>query len=154
MVIGIDPGFSGAICFYSSPDVMKIYDLPLKQYMNRTQIDAEAFAKLIKQTARQIDFAVIEDVHAMPGQGVTSMFRFGYNAGILLGVLCALNIKVLRLKPAAWKSALGLGRDKKASLALAIKYFPKYRDDFKRARDDGRAEAALLAHFAFDSFQP
>lgn len=151
MVIGIDPGFSGAIAFYNKSK-LKVYDLPLKKFMGRNQIDGEAFAKIIKQYNKNISFAVIEDVHSMPEQGVVSTFRFGYNAGILLGVLNALNIKVLKVKPAVWKSALGLTSSKKLSLELAKETFPFYLQYFKRAKDDGRAEAALLAEFGFRTF--
>ena len=152
MVIGIDPGFTGAISFVVSKDVMQVFDLPLKLFMGRKQIDGTAFAKLIKDRQHLIRFAIIEDVHAMPNQGVTSTFRFGYNAGILLGVLNALNVKVLKVKPSVWKCALNLSSDKKKSLQLAKKKFPAYKELFKRAKDDGRAEAALLALYAFETF--
>lgn len=149
MVIGIDPGFSGAICFYDKK-YFEVYDLPLKMFMGRQQIDGQAFTKLINDRPA-ISFAIIEDVHAMPNQGIVSTSRFLYNAGILMGVLNALDIKVLKVKPSVWKSALNLNSDKKKSLALAKKSFPGYEESFKRAKDDGRAEAALLAKFAFDT---
>ena len=75
-----------------------------------------------------------------------------YSAGIVMGVLQALKIEVLRSKPNVWKPALGLSSDKKKSLALAKKTFPAYKSYFNRAMDDGRAEAALLADFARQSF--
>lgn len=83
----------------------------------------------------------------MPNQGVASMFRFGYNAGILLGVLNALEIKVLKVKPAVWKSALNLSSDKSKSLKLARKLFPSLHNQLRMQKNDGRAEALLLAHF-------
>ncbi len=131
-----------------------VYDLPLTLFMGRKQIDGKHFADVIRSVNRPfgIRFAIIEDVNAMPKQGVVSMFRFGYNAGILLGVLQTLDIEILRVKPSAWKSALGLSSNKADSLALACKTFPNYKDYFQRAKDDGRAEAALLAHFASISF--
>lgn len=150
MIIGIDPGFSGAIAFLLGNKLI-IKDLPLKLFMGRKQINGRSFSLIIKKHLPKIKFAVIEDVHAMPNQGVVSMFRFGYNAGILLGVLEANNIDVLKVKPSVWKSALNLSSDKKKSLALAKKTFPGYMDYFKRAKNDGRAEAALLAFFAQQS---
>lgn len=120
--------------------------------MGRTQIDAKKFTDLISGFVPDINFVAIEDVHAMPEQGVTSTFRFGYNAGILLGVLEALNIKVLRVKPAVWKGGLGLDADKKKSLTLARKLFPRYSRYFQRFKDNGRAEAALIAHYAQKAF--
>ena len=149
MIIGIDPGFSGAIAFLYPDNVLHIKDMPIRAIMNRKQVDGHAFALILKAYKyRGAAFAAIEDVHSMPGQGVTSTFRFGYNAGILLGVLQALDIKVLRIKPSVWKVALGLSSDKSKSLTLAKKLFPAYKEYFTRAKDDGRAEAALLAHFA------
>lgn len=147
MIIGIDPGFSGAIAFLDKTNLVAVYDLPLTTVMGRKQIDAEKLKKYIPNT-RGIEYAVIEDVHAMPDQGVVSMFRFGYNAGILFGLLTGLNIKILRVKPAVWKSALGLDSNKKNSLILACKLFPHAENSFARAKDDGRAEAALIAYFA------
>ena len=88
----------------------------------------------------------------MPGQGVVSTFRFGYNAGILLGVLEAHRIQVLRVNPSSWKSALNLSSNKKDSLKLAIKKFPIYKAYFARMKDDGRAEAALIASYAASCF--
>ena len=151
MIIGIDPGFSGAIAFLDG-NALFIADLPLKKFMGRNQIDGQKFAEYLRRDIQNIKFAVIEDVHAMPKQGVVSMFRFGYNAGILFGVLEALDVKILKVKPSVWKSALNLSSDKKKSLALAKKKFPSYKNYFSRAKDDGRAEAALLALYARNTF--
>ena len=153
VIVGIDPGFSGAIAFFDSATrQLKIRDLPIKKIMNRRQIDARAFSQIIKPFIPYIKFAAIEDVHAMPGQGVVSTFRFGYNAGILLGVLEAHRIQVLRVNPSSWKSALNLSSNKKDSLKLAIKKFPIYKAYFARMKDDGRAEAALIASYAGSCF--
>jgi crossover junction endodeoxyribonuclease RuvC len=151
MIIGIDPGFTGAIAFLADTRSLEIYDMPTHLIMGRKQVDGEELAFLlgeIRKGRHKIQYAAVEDVSAMPEQGVTSTFRFGYSAGIVMGVLQALEIKVLRVKPSVWKPALGLSSDKKKSLALARKRFPQYKAYFKRAMDDGRAEAALLAHFA------
>jgi len=147
IIIGVDPGFTGAIAFLGDTRLI-IHDLPLTMYMNRAQIDPYKFSDIVCSKKTGIRFAVVEDVSAMPGQGVTSMFRFGYNAGILLGVLAAHNIKVLKIKPSVWKPALGLSRRKKDSRDLASKIFPDNAESFTRVKDDGRAEAALIAHFA------
>lgn len=152
MVVGIDPGFSGAIAMLYNKNMLIVKDLPLKMFMGRPQIDGYEFSRIIEMYKSEIEFAVIEDVNAMPNQGVVSMFRFGYNAGILLGVLDACRVEVLKVKPAVWKSALNLSSDKKKSLALAKKTFPKYKNYFTRVKDDGRAEAALLAFFAYKTF--
>ena len=151
MIIGIDPGFSGAIAFFSSKGKLLVYDMPLHKIMGRDQVDARKLTSLLKCYAPFV-FAAIEDVHTMPTDGVVTAGRFMYNTGILIGVLAALDIKILRMKPAVWKSALGLSSNKKQSLTLAKKTFPAYTHLFQRAKDDGRAEAALIAHFAWKSF--
>lgn len=151
MIIGIDPGFSGAIAFLNKNKLI-VMDLPLRKIMDRTQINARILTITIQSCLSEISFAAIEDVHSMPEQGIASTFRFGYNAGILLGVLEALNIKVLRVKPAVWKGGLGLDADKKKSLILARKLFPHNSSDFQRFKDDGRAEAALIAYYAQKNF--
>lgn len=154
MIIGIDPGFTGAIAFlkYTNPKdySLKIIDMPIHLILNRKQVKARELTEVIEAMGlvHPIRFAALENVHTMPTDGIVSAGTFMYNAGILLGVLAALNIKVLRVRPNVWKPALGLSSDKAKSLALARKRFPCYRHYFKRKMDDGRAEAALLAHFA------
>ncbi len=154
MIIGIDPGFTGAIATVSFHGTgkrgkrnLKVYDMPLTKVMGRKQICANTIVEIIEPLAVLVNFAVIEDVHSMPGQGVSSTFRFGYNAGILFGILSALDIKIIRVKPAVWKSALNLSSDKNKSITLAIKSFPEYAGYFNLKKHDGRAEAALLAHY-------
>lgn len=149
MIIGIDPGFTGAIAFIRD-DYVYIDDLPIRMIKGKRQIDEIAFSNLIKEKKKfnKIKYAAVEDVWVMPKQGIVSSGRFMFNAGILIGVLAALDIKILKTKPAVWKSALGLSKDKKKSLALAKKLFPDYKDYFRLMKHDGRAEAALIAHFA------
>ena len=148
MIIGIDPGFTGAVAFLYE-NILTVYDLPVRLIMNKKQIDEKKFSEFIKRhNPHTVNYAVIEDVWVMPKQGIVSSARFMYSAGILLGVLTANNIKVIKVKPNVWKPALGLDSDKKKSIRLAKKVFPAYKDYFKLAKHDGRAEAALIAYFA------
>lgn len=154
MIIGIDPGLTGAIAFLTnSPEnKLTVYDLPLdiNALKGIKEISAHALYGIIKTHTRNTDPAdilvVIEDVHSMPGQGVASTFTFGFNTGIIHGCLQVMGFNAIRKSPAVWKSSLGLGRNKKDSISLAKKTFPEYKKYFKRAKDDGRAEAALLAY--------
>lgn len=151
MIIGIDPGYTGAISFLWGVDNnLAIHDMPICQYNGRKVVDGSKLAALLQRMVPEILGAtgVIEDVHAMPEQGVTSTFRFGYGAGVVRGVLDALGIPVLMVKPGVWKMALNLSSDKKQSLALAKTVFPLYEHYFRRQKDDGRAEAALIAYHA------
>ena len=88
--------------------------------------------------------AVIEDVHAMPKQGVASMFKFGRSLGIAEGVLAGNGCSLRYVTPTKWKRALGLNQDKGASRRRAIELWPSKAGLFKRVKDDGRAEAALI----------
>jgi len=152
-IIGIDPGFTGAIALLHSHNDLLIQDLPIKQYRGRKEIDGVAFSEYLSAfDSYTIAFAVMEDVSAMPKQGVTSMFRFGFATGVLLGVLNAHRISVLRVKPSVWKPALGLSRDKNKSIALAKKLFCSQKELFKLKKHDGRAEAALLAYYVRKNF--
>ncbi|NDC04371.1 MAG: hypothetical protein EBZ81_15760 [Betaproteobacteria bacterium] len=91
--------------------------------------------------------AVVEQVNAMPGQGVSSMFSFGQAYGVVLGVLAGLSIPATAVTPAIWKKALKLNSGKDAARAKAAQLWPSHAGEFKRVKDDGRAEAALLAYY-------
>ena len=92
--------------------------------------------------------AVVERVSAMPRQGVASSFTFGVGLGSILGTLQTLRLPIELVTPAQWKTALGLGKDKRVSLDKARLLFPSA--DLHLAKHDGRAEALLLAHFALN----
>lgn len=145
-ILGIDPGLSGAVAFYfpEAPNRVAAYDMPL---VAKT-IDAAALARRIEQM--RPDLAIVENVAARPGQGVSSMFRFGVAHGAALGVLAALNVPTHLVSPASWKKHFKLGADKEAARALAIRLWPAC-DHFSRKKDHGRAEAALIARWAAES---
>ena len=150
MIIGIDPGFTGAITFMYPDGKLSIHDLPVKLVCGKKQIDAVHFNMIVatKNAPRGTKFAIIEDVGPMPGQGIVSTSRFTYNAGILLGVLAGNNITIYKVRPSVWKPGLGLSKNKKDSLDLAKKLFPDYSNYFRLAKHDGRAEATLIAYYA------
>ena len=145
-VLGIDPGISGAFAITDN-DVISIMDMPVKQIAGKKHVDGEAISRWLADHKMYIDVAVIEDVSSMPGDGVASAFKFGMRTGTVIGLLEAYNIKYIRVKPAVWKAGLGIGRAKGESLDLARRVFP-HTEYFTRQKDDGRAEAALMAHYA------
>lgn len=154
LIVGIDPGFSGALAFYhiENDRPFLVIDMPLLKVQKgkgklQSEIDTAALAEAIAELSQRIKFAVVEDVHAMPGQGVVSMFRFGESKGIILGVLASHQIPIYLVAPATWKMLTGLSRDKNASRHKVMSMYPESADDFKRVKDDGRAEALLLAIF-------
>lgn len=157
-IMGIDPGFSGAIAVID-PDtrrILELHDMPLvapiksafTKAENRKAVDLPALAKIIQSAhlIHGVSIAVVEDVGAMPGQGTVSMFRFGFYSGAIHGVLAALGIRVVLQKPAVWKSAMGLSRDKQLSIEKAKQLFPLDSKHFFLKGHDGRAEACLLAY--------
>lgn len=148
---GIDPGVTGAIAFYH-PKVgaLKIFDMPTRERANgrREVCPNVTAAYLQKFFPRYRGIAVIEKVQVMTGREARSdMFQFGRSFGVCLGAIAACKITALEVRPAIWKGKMSLGRDKKESLELARKTFPKYLDYFARVKDNGRAEAALLAYY-------
>jgi hypothetical protein len=139
--LGVDPGLSGAIAFYfpTAPDRVAAEDMPVAAGL----VDCATLAARIRQM--RPDLAVVERVASRPGQGVASTFKFGAAYGAILGVLGALQIRTVLVTPTTWKKHFALSSDKEQSRALALRTFAKSPEHFARKKDDGRAEAALLA---------
>jgi crossover junction endodeoxyribonuclease RuvC len=140
-ILGIDPGLSGALAFFFpvAPDRVAAEDMPVVD----GGIDCATLAARIRQMSP--DLAIVERVGSMPGQGVSSTFKFGASYGCLLGVLGALQIRTILVAPATWKKHFRLDSEKEKSRALALRTFAKSPEHFSRKKDHGRAEAALLA---------
>lgn len=139
-IMGIDPGVSGAVAFYFPEQraAISAYDVPVVG----KEIDAAALYDLIINY--NPDLAVLEIVHAMPKQGVSSSFNFGQSYGVAKGVVGAIKIETINVAPTKWKKHFGLSADKEQARALAIATWP-HSDHFRRKKDNGRAEAALMA---------
>lgn len=150
LIAAIDPGLKGALALLdTTTEKIKVFDLPTRRYGTKTILNEKAISELIAPFAEKIKYLVIEDVSSMPNQGVASTFRFGFATGVLHGVVSALGIQILRAKPSVWKPALGLSKDKNLSLALAKDFFPHAIEKFKLVKHNDRAEAALMAYFAW-----
>jgi crossover junction endodeoxyribonuclease RuvC len=150
-VLGIDPGLDGALAVIeTSLDTLVVRDMPVARSGTgtRREVVPVLLAELIREW--RPDVAWVEKVHAMPKQGVSSTFTFGLGYGVVLGVLAALDVPVRLIAPLQWKRGLGLDAAKLGSRAMAMRTFPREAALFARARDDGRAEAALLAWFGMD----
>lgn len=139
-IMGVDPGVSGAIAFYfpEHPERVAIYDMP----SIGKEINAPHLTEIIHQYMP--DIAFIELVHAMPKQGVSSSFNFGMSYGMMRGVVAACGVPQQLVAPNKWKKHFNLNADKEMSRRLAILTWPD-ANKFNRKKDDGRAEAALLA---------
>lgn len=154
LILGVDPGLTGALALYDfhAKKLKAVIDTPTlkvkKTNGKETRIvDITCLSDFIKSFAALICGAVIEEVGAAPGQGVSSTFKFGMVTGIVHGVVAAHHIPIHLSKPPVWKAIMGLNQDKKLSCRIAAKTFPELEHSFKRGMDDGRAEAALLAKF-------
>ena len=149
LVAGIDPGLSGALFFLDPADstIGEAIDLPVhllkRGGRNKREPDIASLAGIL--ASRRPGHAFVEQVGAMPRQGVSSMFAFGKCYGAILGVLTALAIPITLVPAVRWKRALGVQKSKDAARARASQLMPAAASQWGRKRDDGRAEAALLA---------
>lgn len=150
-VIGIDPGINGAISVFhwKTQSLLEVLDMPTLEVdsgkTKKRHISAVSLCNYL--TLFSNAHVVIEKVGAMPGQGVSSMFNFGRSAGIIEGVVAALRMPHTYVTPATWTKAVGRAAGKDASRMRAMELFPTRADLFKRAKDDGRADAALIAYW-------
>ena len=144
---GIDPGLAGAVGFIDDcGEFVAVYDMPtLPTTTGRRQIDAAALADILRE--HQPVFTLVERVGARPGEGAVGAFSFGHTFGSITGVLAALRLPHDMVQPAVWKRRAGIpaGADKRASIAVCKRRIPSAGDHLLRIRDDGRAEALLLA---------
>jgi len=153
--IGVDPGVSGAIAILEGDRLIHVFDMPVIETLSgkkkKRRISPEILVAELRQYVDGVKTVYIEDVHAMPGQGVTSMFSFGEAAGLVRGVMAGLGLPVQMVSPTHWKRGLRLPQGKDASRAMAARLWPLEAAYFRRVRDDGRAEAALIALWGMTS---
>jgi crossover junction endodeoxyribonuclease RuvC len=155
LIYGIDPGYSGAITLYwPATGVIEIHDMPtLTNAKGKQVLNQRAILDILEPEGDGPRTAFIEHVSAMPNQGVTSVFRFGEQYGQLQMALAATQTPYQLITPAVWKRHFGLTRDKGVSRGLAMQRFPAYADKFKRVKDDGRAEATLIALYGKETMR-
>lgn len=147
-ILGIDPGINGAFASIYNDDIT-LHDLPTAGEGKHRVIATAVLAHQLKELAPT--FAVMERVHAMPRQGVSSSFRFGQAFGAIEGVLGALGVSLSYVTPATWKRALGLSSDKDEARLRAIQLYPAAAENLQRRKDIDRAEALLIATWARDN---
>ena len=160
LIIGIDPGISGSICFFQDGVIKDVVEMPTmiegkknKKQVNGSQIFNEISEKIKNMDKKNIK-VVIEHVTAMPGQGVTSMFNFGQSFGILKGICSAMQLSVYFVRPAKWKKYFNLiNSEKDASRTRAIEIFPYYSSHLSRKKDSNKADAILIASYFFETYK-
>ena len=159
LIIGIDPGISGSICFFKDGRILEVIEMPVmtegkknKKQVNGAQIYNE-FLKRINKKEDEIR-VVIEQVSAMPGQGVTSMFNFGQSFGILKGICSAMQLPMFFVRPAKWKKYFNLiNSQKDASRTRVIEIFPYFSTQLSKKKDSNKADAILIASFYYETYQ-
>lgn len=150
MIIGCDPGLTGALAFYDGRE-LRLVDMPTRTATvnrkdRRVLNEQGVIGALQTFQIMGAEILVIEQVNGMPGQSGPAAFTFGYGVGVVTGVALTIGLKIERVAPASWKSALGLKTaDKDSAREKAAETFPASAGLFARKKDDGRAEAALIA---------
>ena len=160
LIIGIDPGITGSICFLEDGKIIDVVEMPNmpegkknKKQVNGAQVFNEISLK-IKNKKKEDIKVVIEQVSAMPGQGVTSMFNFGQSFGILKGICSAMQLPMYFVRPAKWKKYFNLiNSEKDASRTKAIEIFPYFSSELSRKKDSNKADAILIASFYYETYK-
>lgn len=151
-VIGIDPGARGAVAILErGGKLVHVFEMPAVEIMSggklKRRVSPEMLASELRLYADQGAVAVVEQVGAMPGQGVTSMFAFGESFGLVKGVLAGLGVVTSTVTPSKWKKALNVNAGKDGSRAKAAQLWPSQAHEFKRVKDDGKSDSALIAEW-------
>ena len=151
-IIGIDPGLSGGIAILENNKIEKIFDMPVMPdgKKNKRQLNSALLAQLIKDNIKNIEdtVMVVEQVNAMPGQGVTSMFNFGQTFGAIKGICAALSLPIFFVRPAKWKKHFELiNSSKDASRTKAIEMYPLIAEKLSKKKDVNKSDAILIARY-------
>ena len=157
-IIGIDPGISGAICFFDNGKIIDVIEMPTmaEGKKNKKQVNGNQLYNELKKYLSEINIdeacVVVEHVTAMPGQGVTSMFNFGQSFGVIKGICSAMQLPIHFIRPTKWKKYFNLiNTSKDASRSRAIELFPKVSEKLKRKKDSNKADSILIASYYYNT---
>ena len=157
-IIGIDPGISGAVCFFKDGKIIDVIEMPsmAEGKKNKKQVNGNQLFNEIKSRLSDDEqvVVVVEHVTAMPGQGVTSMFNFGQSFGVIKGICSAMQLPIHFIRPTKWKKYYNLiNTAKDASRSRAIEIFPKVSEKLKRKKDNNKADAILIASYYYNTYK-
>ena len=152
IIIGIDPGLSGAIAILDDKKVLSIFEMPVmaEGKKNKRQLNSAQLVNIIRENIKKNEEAVVvvEQVNAMPGQGVTSMFNFGQTFGAIKGVCAALELPIFFVRPSKWKKHFELiNASKDSSRTKVIEMYPKLSNQLSKKKDVNKSDAILIARF-------
>lgn len=157
VIVGIDPGVSGAISILRDGKITMICDMPIMidGTKSKRQINAAELANILtRENISEQDKIILESVSAMPGQGVTGMFSFGQSFGVIKGVCAALKLPVYLVRPVKWKKHFNLlNSEKDASRTKAIEIFPYFSSQLSKKKDSNKADAILIASFYYETYK-
>ena len=150
IIIGVDPGINGAISIIENKKILEVYDTPtmIDGKKNKRQINSAQVSNIFKErlNLNKDVIVVVEQVNAMPGQGVTSMFNFGQSFGVIKGICAALSLPIHFVRPTKWKKHFNLIKtNKDASRTKVIESYPEISSKLHRKKDSNRADAILIA---------
>ena len=158
LIISIDPGISGSICFFKDGKILDVIDMPtmIEGKKNKRQVNGSQVYNEISNHIKNIDKkdikVIIEQVSAMPGQGVTSMFNFGQSFGVIKGICAALSVPIYFVRPTKWKKHFNLIKtNKDASRTKVIEVYPEISSKLSRKKDLNKADAILIARYFNDT---
>ena len=151
-IFGIDPGLSGAIAILEDDKVLDFVDIPVMSEgkKNKKQLNSAHLAQYIENNILDVNktIVVVEQVNAMPGQGVTSMFNFGQTFGAIKGISAALKLPIFFVRPSKWKKHFELLKaSKDASRTKTIEMYPSLANKLSRKKDVNKSDAILIARF-------
>ena len=151
-IIGIDPGLSGGIAILEDNKVRGMFDMPVMSdgKKNKRQLNSALLSQIIKENIKDSEdpVVVVEQVNAMPGQGVTSMFNFGQTFGAIKGICAALSLPIFFVRPAKWKKHFELiNSSKDASRTKAIEMYPLIAEKLSKKKDVNKSDAILIARY-------
>jgi len=151
-IIGIDPGLSGAIAILENNKVLNIFEMPVMSEgkKNKRQLNSALLVKLLKDNISENEdiSVVVEQVNAMPGQGVTSMFNFGQTFGAIKGICAALELPIFFVRPSKWKKHFELiNSSKDSSRTKAIEMYPSLSKELAKKKDVNKSDAILIARY-------
>ena len=155
-IFGIDPGLSGAIAVLENEAVLDIIDLPVMSEgkKNKRQLNSAQLSQYMSKNVENINktSVVVEQVNAMPGQGVTSMFNFGQTFGAIKGISATLKLPIYFVRPSKWKKHFDLiNSSKDASRTKAIEIYPSLAEKLSKKKDVNKSDAILIGRFFYES---
>ena len=151
-IIGIDPGLSGGIAILEDNKIIEMFDMPVMAdgKKNKRQLNNALLVKLIKDNIKSLEntIMVVEQVNAMPGQGVTSMFNFGQTFGAIKGICATLGLPIFFVRPAKWKKYFELiNSSKDSSRTKALEMYPSISEQLSKKKDVNKSDAILIARY-------